>query len=181
MSDHSDKDHIIEIEHGPLSHKGNVEAFKHRNEHKYEESDKLTPFDRKYAIFKSIVWIIIDALWLGIYYGLTKQSDEESDECSHDMTVWLYVMGATHGAFFIYHLILLGTVGFSPCCRKSGRNFLEHIYWLLLCGFYMAWLVYGNTFVYDTDIYACKTEDTAADMYRLFLAAILYGYIFWLV
>jgi hypothetical protein len=141
----------------------------------------LTPFDRRYAIFKSAVFMVVDATWLGVYYGLTKQNDEEGEDCSHDMKVWLYVMGAVHGAFFIYHSILLTTVGFTPCCRKSGRNFLEHIYFMLLLGFYMAWLIYGNTFVYDADIYACKLDETSPNLYRLFLAAILYGYIFWLL
>jgi len=102
---------------------------------------------------RGISQFIVNSVFLGVIFGLTKHHYEAGRDCSYDMVVWLYVMAAYHALIVVFALCYF-VFSFLPCKMSTTKTLME-LFGLLLFAFHISWLIYGNILVYN-GVYHCR-------------------------
>ena len=92
------------------------------------------------------------------------------------MAVWLYVMGAYHALIVVY-VVTYFLLSFCPCRISTAKTLFE-LFGLLLLGFHVSWLIYGNILVYH-EAYHCRfsSDKGAIKLWKLMFSLIVMGYV----
>ncbi|CDW74279.1 zinc finger protein [Stylonychia lemnae] len=156
--------------------KNNVES-QHRID-LYSEQELLKV--RAKSIFNCIMVAIFSGICLGFGIGKRDATKFRTPDfsCDTPISTWLIVVGASFGLdSFLYFVQILITF----IKQKEAKNSVKLIgfrqFWLMQ-NFKVAWLIYGNTFHYNSDSIRCKdNNDDFRSMWILMMIQIAVGYI----
>lgn len=132
------------------------------------------------AIFDLIVIAIVLGYTLGKYVG------NDITTCKAPIAVWIIVycciqltgvfkkvlIAIKYGSFII--LFLVGT---GSDHTMKFKNNIDLVFCCAFLNFEVAWLIYGNTFIYSEDGMYCKDDGDSRSLWILMIICIAFGYL----
>lgn len=140
----------------------------------------MTPSQQQWAKFRGYLSMTIDLILLGTIFGITNNNETGAWACSKNMVIWLYVFGGYLGAQFLYDLFYTLHYGHSRRPSEVCRLLSDVKMQIVLYGFGVAWLIYGNWVVWES-AYNCRynyLNHNAEIVWRLLISIICIGYLF---
>ena len=90
-----------------------------------------------------------------VCFGMTGKKAHNVSECNIPIVEWLVVYGFIFFISFLRRVLLLILL-YRFENYEGKRDKIEKVYCCFIFNFEIAWLIYGNTFMYSTDGMTCK-------------------------
>ena len=95
--------------------------------------------------------MVIDLVFLGVIFGITNNHQTAADDCdaNGNMVRWLFVFAGYLGAQFVYDFYYTVVFGYAKRTTEVTRAISDFVMTIILYGFGIGWLCYGNWMVYN--------------------------------
>ena len=125
--------------------------------------------------------MLSNAVMFGVTLGIPLTHLSDGLQCGIPIIAWLLVFSGIYFITLIKDIIIYMVLNSSSRAKKVNQ-IIDLLYACIVLNFQVAWLIYGNTFIYSDAAIACRdaTQGTNS-LWILMIVIIAFGYVYFII